>query len=383
MGNLKIGETQAELSRLYNLLTNYRVKDNRSIENKVTLTKGYVSGLRAMLCNMFDYAYNMKYISSHPMYALPSKWGHIEVATKKEEKAIEKYIKPLFPYSGNKFRLLPELFKLFPKDIENLNFIDLFGGSATVAINTKAKRVLINEGDQFLVGIYRALSTTPPKEAWALVESIIEKYNLTPTDKNAFTTCLEEYNKIPYEERVEKYWYWGLCLVYFSFSSNTVEHNKDDEFRISFGTGRATMKLNKEKFFPFAEKLYNGNYTFSTSYYKYMSCDGIPRDEIFFYADPPYYASDASYNKRWKEYNEHELYQFLESCHRQGIKWMLSNVTKNNGKENPILIAWIEKIQEKYKGIFNVYYLDRDYKFCNYQRKNDGETVEIVVTNYK
>jgi len=62
---------------------------------------------------------------------------------------------------------------------------------------------------------------------------------------------------------------------------------------------------------------------------------------------------------------------------------MLSNVTKNNGKENPILIAWLEKIQEKYKDIFNVYYLDRDYKFCNYQRKNEGETVEIVMTNYK
>ena len=62
---------------------------------------------------------------------------------------------------------------------------------------------------------------------------------------------------------------------------------------------------------------------------------------------------------------------------------MLSNVTHNNGKENKILIEWLEKVQEKYKGEIHVYYLDRDYKFCNFQRKNAGKTVEIVVTNYK
>lgn len=314
------------------------------------------------------------------MYAVPSKWI---VNVKKELQEDKQYISPLFPYAGNKLKLLPELFKLFPKDIENLNFIDLFGGSAVVALNTTAKRVLINEGDRFLVSIYEGLSKTPPQKAWGLVESIIDKYHLTPTDKTAFENCRDAFNEIDYEERLEKYWYWGLCLVYFSFSSNTVRHNDEFKFMPTFGMGRASMKKNKEKFLAFAEKLYNGNYSFYTAYYKYMTRDGIPRNEIFFYADPPYLISKASYNKDWDEDKEIELYEFLESCHRQELRWMLSNVTHNNGKENKILIEWLEKVQEKYKGEIHVYYLDRDYKFCNYQRKNAGKTVEIVVTNYK
>lgn len=380
IGTLKIGETQYELSRLYNLLTNYQAGDNRSKDKKGTLSNSYVAGLRAMLCNLFDYAYNKKYIQSHPMYALPSKWI---VNVKKEVQEDKQYISPLFPYAGNKLKLLPELFKLFPKDIENLNFIDLFGGSAVVALNTTAKRVLINEGDRFLVSIYEGLSKTPPQKAWGLVESIIDKYHLTPTDKKAFENCRDAFNEIDYEERLEKYWYWGLCLVYFSFSSNTVRHNDEFKFMPTFGMGRASMKKNKEKFLAFAERLYNGNYSFYTAYYKYMTRDGIPRNEIFFYADPPYLISKAGYNKDWDENKEIELYEFLESCHRQELRWMLSNVTHNNGKENPILIKWLEKVQEKYKGEIHVYYLDRDYKFCNYQRKNAGKTVEIVVTNYK
>lgn len=385
LGNLKIGETQAELNRLYTILTNYQVKDNRSKDSRVTLSKGYVSGLRAMLCNLFDYAYNMKYINSHPMYALPSKWWR-EVSVKPEIKLSSKkqgYIEPFIAYSGNKYKLLPDIFKLFPKNIEELNFIDLFGGAATVSINVKAKRILINESNKFLVGIYKALSVTPPKDAWSLVQGIIDKYGLNATDESAFKKCRDEYNEIPYEERVEKYWYWGVALVYHSFNTSTVNHNESYGFNSSFGRQKVNVKRAKEKFLSFAKKLYEDDYSFHTNHYKYMTREGMERNEIFFYADPPYYASTASYNKFWGEEDEYELYEFLESCHRQGIKWMLSNVTHNNGKENPILIEWIEKIKVKYKGVFHIYYLNRDYSRSSYNRKDAGETVEIAITNYE
>ena len=75
IGKLKIGETKYELERVYKYLKSSNVKDNRSKNNRCALSKGYVAGLRAMLCNFFDYAYNMRYIKSHPMYALPEAWG--------------------------------------------------------------------------------------------------------------------------------------------------------------------------------------------------------------------------------------------------------------------------------------------------------------------
>lgn len=75
MGHRKIGDTYSELRWLYKALTNGKVKDNRSKDNNIVLTQKYVAGLRAMLCNLYDYAYINKYISYHPMYSLPNKWG--------------------------------------------------------------------------------------------------------------------------------------------------------------------------------------------------------------------------------------------------------------------------------------------------------------------
>ena len=84
IGKLKIGETKYELERVYKYLKSSNVKDNRSKNNRCALSKGYVAGLRAMLCNFFDYAYNMRYIKSHPMYALPEKWGLTKETNKKD-----------------------------------------------------------------------------------------------------------------------------------------------------------------------------------------------------------------------------------------------------------------------------------------------------------
>ena len=72
MGRREIGETLSDVHQLYRSLT-----PTGNAHNKTTnaLTKNYVSGLRAMLCNFYDYAYMKKYINFHPMYAVPSKWG--------------------------------------------------------------------------------------------------------------------------------------------------------------------------------------------------------------------------------------------------------------------------------------------------------------------
>lgn len=62
----------------------------------------------------------------------------------------------------------------------------------------------------------------------------------------------------------------------------------------------------------------------------------------------------------------------------KGIYWMLSNVTDNNGKPNDILKKWLKDNQGKYY----VYFMQRDYSSCNYNRKDNGKTVEVAVTNY-
>lgn len=51
---------------------------------------------------------------------------------------------PIF-YMGNKYKLLPQLLPLFPKNINR--FYDLFGGSGCVSGNVEANKIIYNELD--------------------------------------------------------------------------------------------------------------------------------------------------------------------------------------------------------------------------------------------
>lgn len=320
----------------------------------------------------------------------------------------KKYTEPLIAYMGNKYRLLPYIEYLLPPNMEYLNFYDLFSGSATIAVNTKANKVVINEFNPFLYHIYQGLSKTPRKKAWQMITDISDKYGLpcdcktcphhgkkypkgTPSEEKAcypckvkYWACREDYNKIPYEERVSKYWYWGLALVYHSYNASHVSHNKKKEFNSPFGSGKCNMPRAKERFFPFAKLLYqgrnNGNVELHCKSYADFINPKIYTDDTphFFYLDPPYYASTATYNKGWSEADEKALYDFLDKCNEKRIYWMLSNVIKNNGKTNDFLKKWLKDNQGKYY----VYFMQRDYSNSSWNRKGEGETLEVVVTNY-
>ncbi len=341
--------------------------DGRSENKKTTLTRQYVLGLKAMLTNIFDFAYNNKYIKTHPMYLLDD-WTI-------KQKIDNHYIEPLFAYLGNKHRLLPYLIDLFPPNIER--FVDLFSGSAVVGVNVKADKVLINEPNLFLLGIYKGLHTIPPERAWNLVMSVVNKYCLSAENEQDYYVCRDEYNQIPYEKRVNEYWYWGLCLVYHSFNRSTVQFNQELEYNAPFGSFKVNMTLAKNKFIKFAEKLYQGEYEFSNLDYK-----DIPlNDTDFVYLDPPYLITTATYNKGWTIEQEKALYAYLEKLNEKGIKWAFSNVLQNNGVNNVILREWINKIKSKYPNI-HLYYLNAEYSHANFRRKNKGKTTEIVLTNY-
>ena len=53
------------------------------------------------------------------------------------------YVKSPLNYTGGKFKLLPQLLEIFPKDINT--FVDLFAGGGNVAVNVSAKRIVYND----------------------------------------------------------------------------------------------------------------------------------------------------------------------------------------------------------------------------------------------
>lgn len=321
-------------------------------------------------------------------------------------KVEKQYEQPLFRYMGNKYKLLPYLDYLLPPQMDMINFCDLFAGSATVSINTKAYSTVINEKDPFLYYIYKGIVESDPDKMWEKIEDVSRKYNL-PDDcsscpnqklsysknvppekrpcykcKENYRVCRADYNKIPYAERVEKYWYWGLALVYHSFNTSHITHNKNLEYNSSMGNKKCNMKRQKARFFSFAKSLKAiDNLELSNKSYSDFLNIPIAIDDFphFFYVDPPYYASTATYNKGWGEAQEKELYEFLDKCTDRRIYWMLSNVVENNGQKNEILLDWLKKNQGKY----SVYFMLRDYSHSIYKRINSGRTLEVAVTNYK
>ena len=319
------------------------------------------------------------------------------------------YMESLFSYPGNKHKLLPFLDYLLPPNMESLNFYDLFAGGATVAINVKADRVIINEKNDFLYYIYKGLSETPPEQAWELVKGVAEKYDLpsdctacpyyklkdpegTPKEKKycyackqKYKACIDAYNAIPYEERISKYWYWSVALVYHSFNNCHINHTKSGNYSAPLGSKKCVMAKFKKRFFPFAEFMYSkrtdDNLELHCGSYEDFADITICADDTphFFYLDPPYYKTSTTYTVGWKEPQERALYEFLDKCTDRGIYWMLSNVTDNNGTPNDILKKWLKDNQGKYY----VYFMQRDYTNCTYNRKNEGVTLEVAVTNYR
>ena len=85
---------------------------------------------------------------------------------------------PLF-YVGDKYKLLPEITKYFPNDINK--FIEPFVGGGSVFLNINAKKYLLNDLDNKVIDIHKYLS----KQAvdtdlfFKNVEKIIKEYGLS------------------------------------------------------------------------------------------------------------------------------------------------------------------------------------------------------------
>ena len=92
-----------------------------------------------------------------------------------------------------------------------------------------------------------------------------------------------------------------------------------------------------------------------------------------------YLITCATYNKQygWTQKDEKDLLEFLNILNKNNIKFALSNVLSNKGKENKILMDWINKY--KYK----VIHLNNSYSNANYHTKNkEKNTDEVLIINY-
>ena len=125
----------------------------------------------------------------------------ISSGCKKEEKQL--LIQSPMNYLGGKFKLLKQILPEFPQNIDN--FIDLFAGGGNVGINISANRIILNDNNQSLYGIYNLFKNKDKNEIFASIQEIIERFALSESSKYGYdyyscqsNTGLQEYNKAGY-----------------------------------------------------------------------------------------------------------------------------------------------------------------------------------------
>lgn len=294
-------------------------------------------------------------------------------------------------YTGGKYKLLSQILPLFPKDADQV--VDLFCGGCNVGINVDCNKVLFNDSNEYLMGLLDTFRRLTKEEIFDWIYKSIDKYGLSLVSKNGydFYNCesskgLGEYNKAGYNKlrddfnkkasKDNEYYLMLYLLIVYSFN-NQLRFNRKGEFNLPIGKRDFNSKM-QGKLEAFIDRVKSGDYRFTTDDFRNVNMEGYT-DKSFFYADPPYLITCATYNEQagWTENDEKDLLNYLEELDKKGIRFALSNVLESKGKKNVILSEWINQNRK-----FKVIPLNYDYTNSNYHTKKDGITKEVLVVNY-
>lgn len=295
--------------------------------------------------------------------------------------ADKKYIKSPMNYTGGKYKLLHQIEPLFPEDI-NL-FVDLFTGGGNIAVNVKANKIVANDCEENIIGIYKTFQKYDNvDELIGQIEEIIKTYGLTIDNTEAYNQFRNDYNSLKTSQGnyppLSSYNINILLYVLICYSFNhQYRFNSKGEFNMPFGKERSQWNENmKNNLINFHQQIKEKDIIFLNKDFRQLKVDKLGIDD-FVYCDPPYLITCATYNEKdgWNQECEEDLLKLLDELNTKKIKFALSNVLYSKGKTNDLLIGWSKK--------YNVHHLDYTYQNCNYHTKDKtNKSDEVLITNY-
>lgn len=302
-------------------------------------------------------------------------------------------VKNYLNYIGSKDRYLSQILD-FIKTGATLTggsgFIDLFCGSAVVGVNAYPyfKDVWCYDACDELMQIHLHVQNATSTEALLQeIDGIIETYGLSKTNKDGYLDLRKEYN----EERVDGGTIDPMalyCLITHSYNYS-LHLNKKHEYNVPFGANRSSFNSSlRKKLTNWKDNLtkcprihfktvdFRDEYVLKNSLFRRNVKRGV------FFIDPPYSASLSKHpyrvgSLRWAEDEDRALLAFLDDLNKKGHLFIFTNVISNNGVTNTVLKKWIED---------NNYVktpVEISYENCSYQRRNGGDTEEVIISNFK
>lgn len=276
-------------------------------------------------------------------------------------------IKSPLNYIGGKYKLLPQIFPLFPRHINT--FVDLFAGGLNVSINVEAHHVICNDINHYVIELFEYFQHCTIDELLDNIHNVINEYELTKQNKAGYYALREEFNRTHSSLLL-------FLLVCYGFN-HQFRFNNNGDFNNPFGNNRSSYNTNTEKNLRLFHEAIK-DFEFRIGNFRHIDLEFMTPGDLL-YADPPYLISCGSYNdgKRgfegWNCNDDLALFEKLDYLNQRGVYFALSNVTKHKGKMNGTLIKWADN--------YNVHYVNADYSNSNYQATK-SETVEVLITNY-
>ena len=182
------------------------------------------------------------------------------------------------------------------------------------------------------------LMNTDKKEYVKSVEKYISKYKLEKRDKDSFNNLKEYYNGNK-DDSI------ALFVLHMYAFQNMIRFNSNQEFNTPIGVAGYSNDM-KNRILNFNIK--SPNLILSNEDFENIKWDNYSKDTVFYF-DPAYYITTAGYNdgkrggKGWTLEQEENLLKTLEYIHKNGYKFILSNVIKHKEKEHTLLIDWVNK----------------------------------------
>ena len=281
-----------------------------------------------------------------------------------------KYIKSPLNYSGGKYRLLKYIIPKFPTNINT--FVDLFAGACNVGINVEANKIICNDLINYLPELFNVWKNKNINDINYYIDKTIKENELSALDKSAFEKFRVKYNQTKNPEDL-------FILICYSFNFQ-IRFNNNHQYNSSFGKEASTMNDSIRKNVNlFVDEIHNKNIEFQCGDFREFNFTSLGSND-FVYCDPPYLISGAVYQdgKRgfngWGKQDDIDLYNILDGLNNKNIKFALSNMLESKGNKNEYLISWSKK--------YNVHNLSMNYNGSNYQRKDKGKDIEVLITNY-
>ena len=299
-------------------------------------------------------------------------------------------------YTGGKYKLLPQMLPLFPKDVNV--FVDLFCGGCNVGLNAASRSVVYNDADPHLFRLYHTLRSMDKDSVLARIYEIIDAYGLSLVSRHGYAHygCdsgrgLSAFNREPYlrlradynGRRASGQWDWDCdlmlyVLIVYSFN-NQIRFNSRGEFNLPVGK-RDFNRSMERKLTAFLDRIHSQTCAFTCDDFREFDVSRLTSRD-FVYADPPYLITCATYNERggWDEEDERTLLAFLDRLDRRHIPFALSNVLRSKGRENAILLDWMARNRDRYRAIP----LQISYSNSNYHTKDRlSPAEEVLIINY-